>query len=112
MVAEKMMGKESVTLSVDDLEQALELTNKEDLKDEEKLLQGIIRFGDETAKEIMTSRKDIVDIDIKCNFSEVLESIKENNYSRIPIYQDNTDNIKGVLYVKDLLPHLTKTAHV
>lgn len=108
MVAEKMMGKESVTLSVDDLEQALELTNKEELKDEEKLLQGIIRFGDETAKEIMTSRKDIVDIDIKCNFSEVLESIKENNYSRIPIYQDNTDNIKGVLYVKDLLPHLTK----
>ena len=108
MLAEKMMGKESVTLSVDDLEQALELTNKEDLKDEEKLLQGIIRFGDETAKEIMTSRKDIVDIDIKCNFSEVLESIKENNYSRIPIYQDNTDNIKGVLYVKDLLPHLTK----
>ena len=56
----------------------------------------------------MTSRKDIVDVNIKCNFSEVLESIKENNYSRIPIYQDNTDNIKGVLYVKDLLPHLSK----
>ena len=56
----------------------------------------------------MTSRKDIVDMNIKCNFSEVLESIKENNYSRIPIYQDNTDNIKGVLYVKDLLPHLSK----
>ena len=56
LLASKMLGKETVTLSVDDLEQALELTNKEELKDEEKLLQGIIRFGDETAKEIMTSR--------------------------------------------------------
>lgn len=108
VLAEKVVRKESHTLSVDDLEQALELTNKEELRDEEKILQGIIRFGDETAKEIMTSRKDVVDIDIKSGFNVVLDCIRENNYSRIPVYQDNTDNIRGVLYIKDLLPHLTK----
>ena len=109
ILAEKVVGKESHTLSVDDLEQALELTNKEDLKDEEKILQGIIRFGDETVKEIMTSRQDIVDLDIKSSFNDVLDCIRENNYSRIPVYQDNTDNMRGVLYIKDLLPHLSKS---
>ena len=95
-------------MSVDDLEQALELTDKDDIKEEEKMLQGIIRFGDETAKEVMTSRQDIVALDIKSPFSEVLNCIIENNYSRIPIYQDNSDNIRGILYIKDLLPHLSK----
>ena len=56
----------------------------------------------------MTSRQDIVDLDIKAPFSEVLKCIVDNNYSRIPVYQDNDDNIRGVLYIKDLLPHLTK----
>ena len=111
ILAEKVVGKESHTLSVDDLEQALELTNKEDLKDEEKILQGIIRFGDETVKEIMTSRQDIVDLDIKSSFNDVLDCIRENNYSRIPVYQDNTDNMRGVLYIKDLLPHLSKSSN-
>ena len=74
------------------------------------MLQGIIRFGDETAKEIMTPRKDIVDLSIQANYNEVLQCILENNYSRIPVYQGNTDNIRGVLYIKDLLPHIGKTA--
>ena len=74
------------------------------------MLEGIIRFGDETAKEIMTSRQDIVDLDIRSPFPEVLKCIVENNYSRIPVYKDNTDNIRGVLYIKDLLPHLSKPA--
>jgi gliding motility-associated protein GldE len=60
------------------------------------------------AKEIMTSRIDIVDINIKAPFSDVLACIVDNNYSRIPVYQDTQDNIKGVLYIKDLLPHLNK----
>ena len=72
------------------------------------MLQGIIRFGDETAKEVMTSRQDIVDLDIRSSYADVLKCIVENNYSRIPVYQDNTDNIRGVLYIKDLLPHLGK----
>lgn len=109
-LAEKVVQKENRQLSVDDLEQALELTDKEDLKDEQSMLQGIIRFGDETAKEVMTSRKDIVALEITSSFTEVLSCIVENNYSRIPIYQDNDDNIRGVLYIKDLLPHLAKPA--
>ena len=81
-----------------------------EIKDEKSMLQGIIRFGDETAKEVMTSRQDIVDLDIKSSYSDVLKCIVENNYSRIPVYQDNTDNIRGILYIKDLLPHLSKSA--
>lgn len=106
--AEKVVQKENRQLSVDDLEQALELTDKSDIKDEQSMLQGIIRFGDETAKEVMTSRQDLVDLDIRCSYEDVLKCIVENNYSRIPVYQDNQDNIRGILYIKDLLPHLSK----
>ena len=111
MLAEKVMQKENHVLSVDDLEQALELTDKEDIKEEKKLLEGIVRFGDETAKEIMTSRQDVIDLDFKSSFPEVLKCIVDNNYSRIPVYQDNIDNIRGILYIKDLLPHLGKPAN-
>ena len=109
--AEKVVQKENRQLSVDDLEQALQLTDKSDIKDERKMLQGIIRFGDETAKEVMTSRQDIVDLDIHCPYEDVLKCIVDNNYSRIPIFQDNQDNIRGILYIKDLLPHLSKPAN-
>lgn len=112
VLAEKVVAqKEGHVLSVDDLEQALELTDKEEIKDEQRMLQGIIRFGDEMAKEIMTSRQDVVDLDIKCSFADVLKCVVENNYSRIPVYQGNSDNIRGVLYIKDLLPHLEKSAN-
>ena len=111
ILAEKIIQKENHVLSVDDLEQALELTDKNDIKDEQSMLKGIIRFGDETAKEVMTSRQNIVDLDIRSSYPEVLKCIEENNYSRIPVYQDNTDNIRGVLYIKDLLPHLTKASN-
>ena len=112
VLAEKVVAqKEGYVLSVDDLEQALELTDKEEIKDEQRMLQGIIRFGDEMAKEIMTSRQDVVDLDIKCSFADVLKCVVENNYSRIPVYQGNSDNIRGVLYIKDLLPHLEKSAN-
>lgn len=107
-IAERAVPKESRKLSVDDLEQALDLTDKEEIKNEQSMLRGIIRFGDETAKEIMTSRQDMVSIEIHSNYQDVLNCIVENNYSRIPVYQDNDDNIRGVLYIKDLLPHLSK----
>ena len=110
ILAEKVVPQENHVLSVDDLEQALELTDKNEIKEEQSMLQGIIRFGDETAKEVMTSRQDVVDLDIKSSFQDVLNCIVENNYSRIPVYQDNSDNIRGVLYIKDLLPHLSKPA--
>ena len=108
VLAEKVVQKENHVLSVDDLEQALELTDEEELKEEKNMLEGIVRFGDETAKEVMTSRQDIVDLDFRTSFPEVLQCIVENNYSRIPVYQDSIDNIRGILYIKDLLPHLSK----
>lgn len=108
ILAEKVVSKENHVLSVDDLEQALELTDKEDIKEEQRMLEGIVRFGDETAKEIMTSRQDVVDLDFRSTFDEVLQCIVDNNYSRIPVYQDNSDNVRGILYIKDLLPHLSK----
>ena len=109
-LAAKIVQKETHVLSVDELEQALELTDKEDIKEEQRMLEGIIRFGDETAKEIMTPRQDIVSLSLKDDFNTVLNCIVENNYSRIPVYQGNADNIRGVLYIKDLLPHIGKTA--
>ena len=108
ILAEKVVPQDNHVLSVDDLEQALELTDKNEIKEEQSMLQGIIRFGDETVKEVMTSRQDVVDIDIKSSYADVLKCIVENNYSRIPVYQNNSDNIRGVLYIKDLLPHLSK----
>ncbi len=109
-LAERVVQKENRVLSVDDLEQALELTDKEELKDEQNMLEGIVRFGDETAKEVMTSRQDIVDLDFRSTFPDVIRCIVENNYSRIPVYQGSIDNIRGILYIKDLLPHLGKPA--
>lgn len=111
VLAEKVVQKENHVLSINDLEQALELTDTDAIKEEKKLLEGIVRFGDETAKEIMTSRQDVVDLDFKSTFPEVLRCIVENNYSRMPVYQDNIDNIRGVLYIKDLLAHLGKSAN-
>ena len=111
ILAKKMEGNKSHTLSIDDLEQALNLTNKKEIKDEQSMLQGIIRFGDETAKDVMTTRQDIVDLDIQSSFSDVLNSIVANNFSRIPVYQGNADNIRGVLYIKDLLPYLNKSSN-
>lgn len=108
IIAEKAVPKEKRQLSVDDLEQALELTNKDEIKDEQSMLQGIIRFGDETAKEVMTPRQDILDLDIRSSYKDVLNFIVTNNFSRVPVYQDNEDNIRGVLYIKDLLPYLNK----
>ncbi|MCR4603592.1 MAG: gliding motility-associated protein GldE [Prevotella sp.] len=110
ILAEKVVQRENHVLSVDDLEQALELTDKTDIREEQNMLEGIVRFGDETAKEVMTSRQDIVDLDFRSAFPDVIKCIVENNYSRIPVYQDSIDNVRGILYIKDLLPHLSKPA--
>ena len=95
-------------LSVGELSQALELTDKNEISEESNMLKGIIRFGEETAEEVMTSRLDIVDLEINTPFPEVIKCIVENAYSRIPVYEESRDNIKGILYIKDLLPYLDK----
>ncbi len=109
-ITNKVMPKKHHAIDLDDLEQALELTDKNEIATESNILEGIIRFGDETVKEIMTPRLDVVDLDIKTSYDEVLKCIVDNVYSRIPIYAGSHDNVKGILYIKDLLPHLEKPA--
>lgn len=104
----KHIARKSRTISVSELSQALDLTDKEELTEENTILEGIVRFGAETAKEVMTSRTEMVDLDIRTPFKDVLKCVIENAYSRIPIYLDSQDNIKGILYIKDLLPHINK----
>ncbi len=104
----KHFSRKTHNISVDELSHALELTDKAEISEENNLLEGIIRFGGETAKEVMTSRLDVVDLDIRTPFREVMKCIIDNAYSRIPIYSGTRDNIKGILYIKDLLPHVNK----
>lgn len=108
VIINKIAHKRPQTLSVDELSQALELTDKNEISEESNMLEGIIRFGEETAKEVMTSRIDMVDIDSSTPFTQVLKCVVDNGYSRIPVYEDSRDNIKGILYIKDLLPYLEK----
>ena len=108
VLVNKCVSKKNYNISVDELSQALELTDKNEISEESNILEGVIRFGGETAKEVMTPRLDIVDLEIQTPFSEVLDCVVENAYSRIPVYEDSRDNIKGILYIKDLLPYLKK----
>ncbi|MDA0741486.1 MAG: gliding motility-associated protein GldE [Bacteroidetes bacterium] len=95
------------SLSMDDLEQALELTTDEHTTaDEQRILKGIVRFGSTTVKEVMTPRTSVIAIDIKAPFHDTLAHIVDKGYSRIPVYEEQLDQIKGLLYVKDLLPYV------
>ena len=104
----KYFAKKSRNISVNELSHALELTDKSEISEENNILEGIIRFGGETVKEVMTSRLDMVDLEIRTTFRDVMKCIVDNAYSRIPIYSGSRDNIKGILYIKDLLPHVNK----
>ncbi|MBP6610974.1 MAG: DUF21 domain-containing protein, partial [Paludibacter sp.] len=107
IVNNRMTRQKRRTISKDELSHALELTS--DSTDEDKeMLEGIIRFGDKRVVDIMTSRVDMVDIDSKLNFKDLLAKVVEAGYSRIPVYANSRDNVKGILYAKDLLPHLDK----
>jgi gliding motility-associated protein GldE len=102
-----MQQKSEIT--VDDLSKALEITSNEIRHEHEKdMLQGIIRFKDKKVDDIFVSRTHIVAIDNRMSFHEVIDFIVDAGFSRIPVFEENHDNIKGILYVKDLLPHLNK----
>ncbi|WP_296384415.1 gliding motility-associated protein GldE [Winogradskyella sp.] len=104
-------GKQRSSISVDQLSQALELTNDEDTtKEEQKLLKGIVSFGNTDTKQVMRPRMDLFALNIDTPFETIIKDIIENGYSRIPVYEESIDTITGVLYVKDLLPHLNKKA--
>jgi len=99
--------KKSVSVSSDDLEQAIELTKElEGKEDEHKILEGIVKFGKTDVKQIMKSRVDVVAFDVNDSYERIHELILEHNYSRVPVFEESFDNIKGILYVKDLIPFI------
>ncbi|MFD1614558.1 gliding motility-associated protein GldE [Gelatiniphilus marinus] len=105
----KKLGKQKSNLSINQLSQALELTSEDDTtKEEQKILQGIVSFGNTDTKQVMRPRIDIFALNIEQNYAEIMPEIIANGYSRIPVYRDNIDSIEGVLYVKDLLPYIDR----
>ncbi|TXG36873.1 gliding motility-associated protein GldE [Seonamhaeicola maritimus] len=103
------LGRRKSNLSVDQLSQALELTSEEDTtKEEHKILQGIVSFGNTDTKQVMRPRIDIFALNVEQKYAEIMPEIIAKGYSRIPVFEDNIDQIKGILYVKDLLPHINK----
>lgn len=103
------LGKQKSNFSVNQLSQALELTDSEGTSTEEqKILEGIVSFGNTDTKQVMSPRIDIFALEISETFSEIYPKIIETGFSRIPVYRDNIDQIEGVLFVKDLLPHIDK----
>lgn len=107
---DKKIKKKGHNISVDELSQALELTSDENSKEEEqKILEGIVKFGNTDVKQVMTARVDVVSLEEQMSFSEVIETILDAGFSRIPVHKETFDTILGVLYIKDVLPHLTKT---
>jgi len=104
---QEKFGKQKANISVGQLSQALELTDqKETTTQEQKILQGIVTFGATDTKQVMKNRMDIFALDKKLPYDEILPLIIKNGYSRIPVYKDNVDTINGILYVKDLIPHI------
>ncbi len=98
-------GKQKSNISVDHLSQALELSNQDTTFEEQKILQGIVTFGNTDTKQVMKNRMDIFALNEEQPFKEILPEIIQHGYSRIPVYKDSMDNITGILYVKDLIPY-------
>lgn len=106
-IVNRVVTKKRNNISTDELEQALEITDMKSGADRE-MLKEILRFGETTASEIMTPRVDITDIDITSDFDKVMEVVLQSGYARIPVYEETQDNIRGVLYARDLLPYIGK----
>lgn len=104
----RRLQKHKKNISMDEISQALELTSDKELSEEKEILEGIVKFGTKDVSEIMRPRVDVVSIDIKTGFKEVIKVINKSGYSRIPVYIDSFDNISGILYIKDILPHSHK----
>ena len=106
---ENKLGKQKSNLSVDHLSQALELTSEDETtKEEQKILQGIVSFGNTDTKQVMQPRIDIFALDETLKYTEILPEVIKHGYSRIPVYKDNIDTVVGILYIKDLLPYIDR----
>ena len=107
-LVEKRIEKKGYSTTVEELNQALELTtqNDESTEEEKEILKGIVNFGTLTVRQVMKSRMDISAVDIDLNFLELMDQVNKSGFSRIPVFKESLDRIEGVLYVKDLLPFL------
>lgn len=106
---ENRFGKQKSGISVDQLSQALELTDEHDTtQEEQKILKGIVTFGNTDTKQVMKPRMEIFALSEDARYEDIMPEIIENGFSRIPVYKDSIDNITGILYVKDLMPHIDK----
>ncbi|MGB0881684.1 MAG: gliding motility-associated protein GldE [Vicingaceae bacterium] len=106
-IIDKKVKKKGLDVSVGELSEALDLT--EDIpenKDEHRILKGIVKFGETSVKQVMKARVDVLAIEKNTNFNEVIDTILDCGHSRIPVYEESFDNIAGLLYIKDLLPHI------
>ncbi len=108
-VVNRRLAKKKRALSLDELSHAVELTSG-DIAEEKEMLEGIVKFSNIKAEEIMTARVDVVDLNVKWDFKKVLHMIIESGFSRLPVFEGTPDNIKGILYVKDLLLYIDKDA--
>ena len=110
LILQKRLGKTGSNISVDHLSQALEMTDdSETTKDEQKILKGIVTFGNTDTKQVMCPRIDVFALDEETSFTEVVAQIVNKGFSRVPVYRETIDTVIGVLYVKDLLPHFDKS---
>lgn len=109
IISKRMAKKDG--LSIDQLSKALELTEDSEINDEKDILEGIVRFSNIYAIDIIRPRINVIALDIEDSFEKVREVVVEHGYSRLPVYSENMDTIEGVLYVKDLLAHLQEGSH-
>lgn len=104
---EKQLNVQKGNFSVDQLSQALELTSQSDTTDgEQKILEGIVTFGNTEVRQVMSPRIDVFALNIEETLAQLMPKIVEKGYSRIPVYKENIDQIEGILFIKDLIPHI------
>ncbi|TFV95960.1 gliding motility-associated protein GldE [Algoriphagus kandeliae] len=105
---ERRIEKKGYSLSVEELNQALELTTEDTPDEEREILKGIVNFGTLTVRQVMRSRMEITAVDTEMDFHELMDKINKSGYSRIPVFEETIDNIQGILYIKDLLPYIER----
>jgi putative hemolysin len=109
-IVKKRAGTHRANISMDDLSDALELASSDDLDEDEKILKGIVNFGNINVSAIMCPRIDVTAVDIKDSFDRIIPVIINFGFSRIPVYSESFDNVKGILYAKDVLPYMNNPA--
>lgn len=104
-VNKRLQKRQKNDISMDEISQALVLTSENEISDEKEILEGIVKFGNKSVAEIMRPRVDVVSLEVRLRFDEVLDIINQTGYSRLPVYSESFDNVKGILFIKDLLPY-------